>query len=219
MLEIMIFRAWLRALGLNLIQDESKLQAQSLKVEARAFRAFEQLVYLWAFENVQNWPAWWSSLSRSEQAPESEFHPRDETEKYNCVFLGPSWCNKKVNPETYVLCGSYELLMSNVAHQMKEKFTIQNKFSHFLSQISLKFEICSFFSGSKTNKKKTSFERNCKLHFLPRVSCQLEFHFSCRLYLHLASPDDVLSKTADLSHYFKCQKKYEFESNFFKTPI
>ena len=47
MLEIMKFRAWLRDLGLNLIMDESELRAQSLKVEARAFRAFEQLVHLW----------------------------------------------------------------------------------------------------------------------------------------------------------------------------
>ena len=35
--------------------------------------------------------------SRSEQAPGSEFHPRDESEKIDCGFLGPSWCNKKVN--------------------------------------------------------------------------------------------------------------------------
>ena len=59
--------------------------------------------------------------SRSEQAPRSEFHPRDESEKKDCGFLGPSRCNKKVNPETYVQFGSYELLLSNVAHQMKEK--------------------------------------------------------------------------------------------------
>jgi hypothetical protein len=120
----------------------------------------------------------------SEQAPGGEFHPRDESEKNDCGFLGPSWCNKKVNPETYVPCGSYELFLSNLAHQMKEKLTIQNKFSYFLSQISLKLEICSFFSGSKQPEKKTSFERNCKLHFLPRVSCQLEFNFSFQLYLH-----------------------------------
>ena len=91
--------------------------------------------------------------SRSEQAPGSEFHPRDESENIYCGFLGTSWCNKKVNPETYVPCGSYELLLSNVAHQMKEKLTIQNKFLHFKSQISLKFEICSFFSGSKQQEK------------------------------------------------------------------
>ena len=77
--------------------------------------------------------------SRSEQAPGSEFFPRDKSDKIDYGFLGPSWCNKKVNPETYVACGSYELLLSNRAHQMKEKLMIQNKFSHFLSQISLKF--------------------------------------------------------------------------------
>ena len=47
MLEIIKFQAWLRALGLNLIMDESKLWAQSLKVEAQFFWAFEQLVHLW----------------------------------------------------------------------------------------------------------------------------------------------------------------------------
>ena len=94
-----------------------------------------------------------SPISRSEQAPGSEFYRRDESEKIECGFLGPSWCNKKVNPETYVPSGSYELLLSNVAHQMKEKLTIQNKFSHSQSQISLKFVICSFFSGSKQPEK------------------------------------------------------------------
>ena len=128
-------------------------------------------------------------ISRSEQAPGSEFQPRDESEKSDCGFLGPSLSNKKVNPETYVPFGSYELFLSSVAHQ-----------------ISLKSEICSFFSGLK-QQEKTSFERNCKLHFLPRMSCQLEFHFSCRLYLLLGPPDDVLSEIADLSHYFKCQEK------------
>ena len=78
-------------------------------------------------------------ISRSEQAPGSEFHPCDEREKVYCGFLGPSWCNKKVNPEIYVPCGSYQLLLSNVAYQMKEKITVQNKFSHFESQILLKF--------------------------------------------------------------------------------
>ena len=46
MLQITKFWAWLRASGLNLIMDESELQAQSLKVKARAFQAFEQLVHL-----------------------------------------------------------------------------------------------------------------------------------------------------------------------------
>ena len=69
--------------------------------------------------------------SRSEQAPGSEFHPRDDSEKNDYCFLGHYWCSKKVNPETYVPCGSYELLLSNVAHQIKVKLTIQNKFSYF----------------------------------------------------------------------------------------
>ena len=71
------------------------------------------------------------NTSRSEQAPGSEFHRRDESEQNYCGFFGPSWCNKKVNPVTYVPCGSYELSLSNVAYQMKEKLAIQNKFSHF----------------------------------------------------------------------------------------
>ena len=70
-------------------------------------------------------------ISRSEPAPGSEFHPRDESDNIDFGFLGPSLCNKKVNPETYIPCGSYELLWSNVAHQMKEKLTIQNNLSHF----------------------------------------------------------------------------------------
>ena len=37
--------------------------------------------------------------SRSEQAPGSGFHPRDESDKVDCEFLGPSWFNKKVDPE------------------------------------------------------------------------------------------------------------------------
>ena len=40
------------------------------------------------------------SRSRSELAPGSEFHPRDKSDKIDFGFLGPSWCNKKVNPDT-----------------------------------------------------------------------------------------------------------------------
>ena len=39
-------------------------------------------------------------ISRSEQAPESGFHPCDKSENNYCGFLGPSWCNKKVDPES-----------------------------------------------------------------------------------------------------------------------
>ena len=75
------------------------------------------------------------------------------------------------------------------------------------------------FSTAQNNEKIKQVLRqivNC-ISYL--VSCQLKFHFSCRLYLLLAPPEDVLSKIAGLCHYFKCQEKYEFKSNFFKTPI
>ena len=45
------------------------------------------------------------NISRPEQAPGSEFYPRDESEKIDCGFLEPYWCNKKVNHETYVPFG------------------------------------------------------------------------------------------------------------------
>ena len=35
------------------------------------------------------------TISRSEQAPGSGFHPREESEKNYCGFLGPYWCNKQ----------------------------------------------------------------------------------------------------------------------------
>ena len=38
-------------------------------------------------------------ISRSEQAPGSGFHPRGKSDKIDCELLGPSWCNKKVDPE------------------------------------------------------------------------------------------------------------------------
>ena len=100
--------------------------------------------------------------SRSEQAPGSEFHPRDKSERIDCGFLGPSWYNKKVNLGTYVPCGSYELLLSNVAHQMKERLTIQNKFSHFEVNFywNLKFVP---FSVAPNHQKKTVWKEivNC----------------------------------------------------------
>ena len=64
---------------------------------------------------------WCNVISRSEQAPGSVFQPRDENEKIYLDFLGPSWCNKKVDPERYVPFGSYKPLVSYVADQMKEK--------------------------------------------------------------------------------------------------
>ena len=48
-------------------------------------------------------------------------------------------CNKKVDPERYVSCGSYELLVSNVAHQMNLKLMIEKCISSYFSEISLQF--------------------------------------------------------------------------------
>ena len=62
-------------------------------------------------------------ISMSEQAPGSEFHPRNESEQVDCDFwdlLGA----KKVKYQNIGSCGSFELLVSNKAHQMKEKLMI-----------------------------------------------------------------------------------------------
>ena len=83
-------------------------------------------------------------------------------------------------------------------------------------EILLKFDIYSFFSGSK-QLEKYNLERYSKLHFLPQVSCQIEFIIICWIYLLLAPPDDVLSKMSDLGHYFNRKKR--FENNFLNTPI
>ena len=50
-------------------------------------------------------------------------------------FFVHFWWNKKVDPEKKVQCGSYELLVSNLAHVMKEKVLIENLFSSFSRQI------------------------------------------------------------------------------------
>ena len=70
-------------------------------------------------------------ISRSEQAPGRVFHPCDESEKNYWDFLEPFWNNIKVNPERWVLCGSYKSLVSYVAHQMKEKIGFKNYFFLF----------------------------------------------------------------------------------------
>ena len=66
-----------------------------------------------------------------EQAAGSEFHPSDESDKIDCCFLGPSWCNKKIDPERWVPCGSFEVLVSNESHKMREAVIVKNKFSSF----------------------------------------------------------------------------------------
>ena len=40
--------------------------------------------------------------SRSEQAPGSEFHPRDKSDKIDCGFFRPFWSNKKLDPKRYI---------------------------------------------------------------------------------------------------------------------
>ena len=42
---------------------------------------------------------WHKGASMSQQAPGSGFHPRDESNKIDFEFLGPSCCKKKVDPE------------------------------------------------------------------------------------------------------------------------
>ena len=54
-----------------------------------------------------------SPKSRSEQAPGSGFHPGEESDNIDSEILGA--------------CGSYELLVSNVDNQRKEKLKIYNK--------------------------------------------------------------------------------------------
>ena len=105
------------------------------------------------FVNAQNSNIYPIFRSRSEQAPGSEFHPRDESEKNYCGFLGPCWCNKEVNPETYVPCGSYELLLSNVACQMKEKLTIQISLQIFKVKFNGNLKFVTF-SAAQNNQKK-----------------------------------------------------------------
>ena len=46
-------------------------------------------------------------------------------------FLRPSLLKKKMMPEILNLFGSNELMVSNVAHQIKEKQIIQNIISSF----------------------------------------------------------------------------------------
>ena len=86
------------------------------------------------------------------------------------MIFGTSGCNKKVNPESYI----HVVHMSNVAHQMKENITVQNNYSHFKSKIELKFEICSFFSGSKQPEKRVVREiENC-IYYL---GCLANYNF------------------------------------------
>ena len=95
------------------------------------------------------------NTSSSEQAPISGFYRFEKSERKNRGFLGPSSCDRKVDPERYVSCGLYELLLSKVAHQMSEKLSINPLFPFFfnLLKINSTFKICTLFSGSKPQEK------------------------------------------------------------------
>ena len=92
--------------------------------------------------------------SRSEQAPGSGFHPRDKSEKNYSGFLGPPYCDKKVDLGRYVIFGAYDLSVTNVAHHIIEKLIILNKFTLFFSKISLTFKEPNLFQALKTTIKK-----------------------------------------------------------------
>ena len=80
--------------------------------------------------------------------------PVMKVKKLIVVFWDLLGAIKKINPETYVLYGSYELLLSNVAHQMKEKLTIQNKFFPFLKSNFTEIWNLFLFQWLKTTRKK-----------------------------------------------------------------
>ena len=56
-------------------------------------------------------------ISKSDQARKQE----SEGKKSVCGFLGPPGCFKNVDPERYVSCGSYELLVRILANQINTK--------------------------------------------------------------------------------------------------
>ena len=64
-------------------------------------------------------------ISKSEKPPESVFHPLFWCGKSVCGSLGHPLCNLKVDPERYGPCGSYPLLVNNVAHHMNRKQIIE----------------------------------------------------------------------------------------------
>ena len=63
---------------------------KKLRAHADDFDLWLQFVCPFAKKKV-----WYFFRSRYELVVGSEFHPRDESDKIDCGFLGPSWCNKK----------------------------------------------------------------------------------------------------------------------------
>ena len=60
-------------------------------------------------------------ISRSEQAPRSGFQPVTKITKVFVVFWD-LFGAKKVDPKIYVSYGSCAVLVSNIAHQMNDKY-------------------------------------------------------------------------------------------------
>ena len=60
----------------------------------------------------------------SEQAPRSWFHSSDKSDKITFGFLGSLWYDNKLDHGRYISCGSYELFVNKIAHQMNEKLIV-----------------------------------------------------------------------------------------------
>ena len=64
------------------------------------------------------------------------FCPCVKSDKSVCCFLGPPCAIKKVDPERYVSCVSYERLVSNIPPQINEKLMIKKWIFSYFSEIS-----------------------------------------------------------------------------------
>ena len=102
---------------------------------------------------------------------------------------------------------------------LRDKIDKTDFFYFYLSEISLKCEIGSFFCGSK-QKKDTTYKRNSKLNFLPQKSCQWYLNISFLLYLFVPPSDEVFIKNIRfMSIFSNLEKKGEFERNFSNTLL
>ena len=87
---------------LAFILDWQPILADSWFWQAIFFSSYWQpllvSIYIWLSDTL-GWKPFWSSRSRSVQAPGSVFQPQDKSGKIYCDFLGPFWFNIKVDPE------------------------------------------------------------------------------------------------------------------------
>ena len=109
--------------------------------------------------------------------------------------------------------------MSNVLYQINEKLIFLNNFSNFLSEISLKFEICSFFSGAIQQEKLLLREienyisyRMCLANENLILVLDVTFFFTSSRYC-------FIKNYRFKSLFLNFEKKGEIESNFLYTPI